>query len=444
MNPSTTASHNTGKKVSHHHHHRSPEQSASQQRATASLSSRRRMSPSSSSSSSPPPPPSSSLSSNSIAHYIPHYLSNVVVPYHGDFCYTSVFHPRLLAQLMAEGFLPIATQLNATPVNDDNTAYLLLPKLHVERCVIRLQSIQSSNNNNNNSCDLHIAKSVRKKAKRFTFTINQDFDAVIAGCRHQHGSHCWLYPPLVTAFAAMFHETNHTATSNGSTNHNHTNHHHHHHTTANVLTADGVLVACPVRLYSMEVWNADTGALAAGELGYTVNGIYTSLTGFAAQDSAGSVQLVTLGSLLRQHGFVWWDLGMEMDYKRQLGAKLMPRDEFVRQVHDMRQAARRATPSQDDDSTNTTTSARQPEEEQCDRWKLPVSSIRVNCKHILDECKTKEAGAAPSQPNVSVSDPATTATTNTITTATIPHHASPQETLNGAKRSSPSKKQRST
>jgi len=397
--------------------HPSPEQSTSQQRASTSSSSRRRSSSS-----------SSSQSSDNIAHYIPHYLSNVVFPYHGDFCYTSAFHPRLLSQLMAEGFLPIATSLNA-PTNDDdddsggtNTAtYLILPKLHVERCVIRLQPP--------NSNDLHIAKSARKKAKRFTLTINQAFDAVIAGCRHQHGSHCWLYPPLVAVFSAMFHET-----KNGYDNNNRT----HTHTTATVLTTDGVLVACPVRLYSIEVWNAETGKLAAGELGYTVNGIYTSLTGFAAQDSAGSVQLVTLGSLLCQHGFAWWDLGMEMDYKRHLGAKLMPRDEFVRQVHDLRQSARRGIQSeQEDDSPPAAQSAA----EQCDRWKLPVSATRVNCKQILDEWRTTEAGAAPSQPTVSIANPSTTTTT---TTATIPHHASPQETSNGAKRSSPSKKQRST
>ena len=32
---------------------------------------------------------------------------------------------------------------------------------------------------------------------------------------------------------------------------------------------------CVVRLYSVEVWNAVTGELAGGELGYTVGNIYT-------------------------------------------------------------------------------------------------------------------------------------------------------------------------
>jgi len=86
----------------------------------------------------------------------------------------------------------------------------------------------------------------------------------------------------------------------------------------------------------VEVWNATTGELAAGELGYTVGSIYTSLTGFTAESSAGSVQLAALGKLLIQHEFTVWDLGMEMAYKRSLGSHLIPRQDFVNQVRAVR------------------------------------------------------------------------------------------------------------
>lgn len=222
-----------------------------------------------------------------ISAYIPDYLSAHVMPYHGDFAYTPVFHPRLITQLMAEGFLPIATD------------GLLLPKLHQRRCVIRLPQ------------DLHISRSVRKKAKQFSLTVNQAFDEVVAGCHRQHGAHCWLYPPLVEAFRAM-----HTASNN-------------------VAQVEGGIL-CPVRLYSIEIWNDQLGELAGGELGYSVGSIYTSLTGFAQQSSAGSVQLAALGQLLSQCQFTLWDLGMEMDYKTGLGSHLMPRDEFVQYVKEVR------------------------------------------------------------------------------------------------------------
>jgi len=169
---------------------------------------------------------------------------------------------------------------------------------------------------------LHISKSTRKKSKRFLVTLNQAWDAVIAGCHEQHGDKCWLYPPLVQVLEAMY-RVEHTPALILQDNRND------HRSNPQV---------CPVRLYSVEVWNVATGHLAGGELGYTVGSIYTSLTGFAREDSAGSVQLAALGRLLQARGFSLWDLGMEMDYKRTLGCQLMPRADFVRHVHQVRHA----------------------------------------------------------------------------------------------------------
>lgn len=228
----------------------------------------------------------------SLQSYIPEKLLRIVIPYHGDFCVSPVFHPDVVCQLMAEGFLPIATE------------GLLLPKMHQHRCVIHLPN------------DLHISKSVRKKSKRYRPSFNQAFDRVVEGCRRQHGVNCWLIPQLVEAFTTI-----HQTYPQGMLTH----------------VADSSLVerCCPVRLYSMELWD-DSGSLVAGELGYTVGSIYTSLTGFTTQDSAGSVQLLSLGRILSRCGFKLWDLGMDMAYKQTLGSKLMPRDEFVNYVHRVR------------------------------------------------------------------------------------------------------------
>jgi Leu/Phe-tRNA-protein transferase len=201
-----------------------------------------------------------------IEKFIPHYLRTLVLPYHGDFCFSRVFHYELLSQLCSEGFLPIATD------------GVLLPKLHAQRCVISLPD------------DVHVSKSTRKKARRFNLTVNKAFDRVITGCQRQHGNRCWLYPPLVDAFkeinlrgkvdAEVFQDNGKSSTGR----------------------------VCPVRLYSIEIWDLE-GELVAGELGYTVGSIYTSLTGFSSQDSAGSVQLCALGRLLSTLGFSLWDLG---------------------------------------------------------------------------------------------------------------------------------------
>ena len=94
---------------------------------------------------------------------LPPYLLPLVRHYHDDFYVSRSFEPRLVVQLMAEGFLPIATR-----------GYLL-PKLHVERCVLQL----------NPTSNLHISRSTRKKSKKFLLSVNSCFDEVVAGCHRQ-------------------------------------------------------------------------------------------------------------------------------------------------------------------------------------------------------------------------------------------------------------------
>ena len=293
-----------------------------------------------------------------IEAFIPTYLRRFINPYHGDFCYTRVFHYRLIGQLMSEGFLPIATE------------GVLLPKLHENRCVVRLPEA------------LHVSRSVRKKSKNFQITINHAFDRVVDGCKQQHGDHCWLYPPLVEAFRTMFNSGKIDA----------------------LIMEDGRLPTgriCPVRLYSVEIWNASTGALAGGELGrfsfflyiystclcstdelvhilfgsfretaYTIGSIYTSLTGFWAEESAGSVQLAAIGRLLCGLGFSLWDLGMDMKYKSKIGSHLMPRGEFLEHVHQVRESRGHLV--------------------------LPTGKTPVNAKTMIDQPQETENSTSPS------------------------------------------------
>jgi hypothetical protein len=169
---------------------------------------------------------------------------------------------------------------------------------------------------------------------------------VIRHCHAQHGTNCWLYPPLVDALTTLY-TKNQSATPIAA------------HVWDHKRQSRN---ACAVRLYSIEVWNDQTDELVAGELGYTVGSMYTSMTGFSAQDSAGSVQLVTLGQWLKMQGFTYWDLGMDMPYKRNLGSQLIPRREFLQMVHDVRHEMQHLT--------------------------LPVSSSKINCRDVIDGTAT--------------------------------------------------------
>lgn len=87
----------------------------------------------------------------------------------------------------------------------------------------------------------------------------------------------------------------------------------------------------------------------AGEIGFSIGSVYTSLSGWTEERTSegfGTAQLVLLGRWLQQHSFVFWSMGHcyspEMDYKRQLGHRVVPRYCFLallqahRGVFDMR------------------------------------------------------------------------------------------------------------
>lgn len=80
------------------------------------------------------------------------------------------------------------------------------------------------------------------------------------------------------------------------------------------------------------------GELVACELGYVVGDIYTSATGAYAINSGGCLQLRIMGDILKDVGCRVWDLGMYLDYKKELlDARELKREDWLSIVKSRRE-----------------------------------------------------------------------------------------------------------
>ena len=178
--------------------------------------------------------------------------------------------------------------------------------------------------------DMHVSTKARKRSSRYRLRLNGDLDGVLAGIQASHDS--WVLPKYQELLRILHRRPVRVPVEGGSFLH----------------------------VNSIELIDSESGVLVAGEVGYTIGAVYTSLTGFfdrastaasaspaepsakprIAHSSAGTVQLVALGSLLRSCGFHFWNLGHpprratptregRMWYKAELGARVYPRPKFL-------------------------------------------------------------------------------------------------------------------
>lgn len=202
-------------------------------------------------------------------------VSRVLHERGGEFCATFSMAPSMVAACCRLGYLPMAHHETETP--------LLLIKCHEERMVLRFS-------------ELHIGRSVRRRMRkhRWVLAVDRDFARVLRDIQKVHEP-SWFTPSLCAVFQMM-----------------HDN------------PPDGV------SLHSVELYRED-GALAAAEIGYRCGAVYTSLSGYYLVDGAGAVQTAALALVLENRGFAFWDLGMDVPYKRDLGARGVERFTFLQE-----------------------------------------------------------------------------------------------------------------
>lgn len=95
-----------------------------------------------------------------------------------------------------------------------------------------------------------------------------------------------------------------------------------------------------IEMYDESETNYDKPIPIAGDFGFTVGKVYTSLSGWVSErskDSLGTIQMVLLGLWLERKGYAFWSLGHcyspELDYKRKLGAVIFERKSFLKLLH---------------------------------------------------------------------------------------------------------------
>jgi Leu/Phe-tRNA-protein transferase len=204
--------------------------------------------------------------------------------YSEEFCIADDLSPEFTARLMEAGFLVMSTGIAG---DNDELDYILLPKLHLERSALFFEN-------------LHVKKSIRRFIKHYELRPDADFDFIIDRCVEKHGDG-WLTPPLVENIKKL----------------------------RNPQAELGRLVPAST-VYPASFALYRDGKFAAGEFGIVYGNVYTSYSGFYDEPNAGTVQIILAARHLQEQGFSFFDLGMPMNYKNDLGAVDISPEEFVR------------------------------------------------------------------------------------------------------------------
>lgn len=208
---------------------------------------------------------------------ISHNLTN-------NYYWTDDWSKEFYIELAKKGFISTSY--------DTNGGLVLLPELQYEYAILDFK-------------DLHISKKVKNLLNKnaYIFSKNSNFLEVLNAISNSHKDN-WLKDEYKELLLELY-------KSNDAKN--------------------------DFEICSFELRSKETMELIAGEVGYIIGKIYTSLSGFTSRNKKynnyGTLQLVLLSQYLEKNAFNFWNLGHpHMEYKIKLGAKVYSREEFLKRL----------------------------------------------------------------------------------------------------------------
>ncbi len=206
-----------------------------------------------------------------------------------DYYVSLDWSPEFYVLQASRGFIAVATTIAASRLE------VLLPQLQFSYCILPLHVDEPAP-----------WQSVTKRSANCSYRImiNHRFVNTLNRIKEYHGARSWLttqYMHLMTRLHEM-----------------------------------GPIGPSHFQLCSVEVYD-NCDQLVAGEIGYIVGSVFTSLSGFCVRsrsESIGKLQIISLARLLRKCGFAFLNLGQpptgtSMVYKRELGGVDISRKEFL-------------------------------------------------------------------------------------------------------------------
>ncbi|WP_322866856.1 hypothetical protein [Malaciobacter halophilus] len=197
-----------------------------------------------------------------------------------NYYYSDDFSIDFYIKAAYEGFISISFE--------QNELFVILPEMQFDYAVLHFEN-------------LHISKKVKKllDKKDYEFSVNKDFKTIINKINEYHLD-SWIVKEYKNT----------------------------------LLNLENYQGSIDFELLTCSLKDKESNEIIAGEIGYRIGKVYTSLSGFSSKkrkfNNYGKLQLVLLAQYLEEKGFNFWNLGHPyMKYKFDLGAVLYKREEFL-------------------------------------------------------------------------------------------------------------------